>query len=1083
MTACKPLAEWPAAYRNEVLASRRYKPVTVAPLGWAPLRDRARSTVINEVREGLDAAFEACLTHLESEFRPTGGLDPIAAGVLIALAIDDRRTNMRFVDLRPMQPEAVVDHLVVACGHALAVAAIAEGFTIRIVKETLLRERRPFHAFTPCALRMRDHLSTAPQAKYDEAAATAARILDGLPPEAKLLVALMFPGEDFTRETLFALAQTKLSGGQLDLLVTCFYDAADLTRVGSIGGGASALTLLAQCGVEVVPILCATRMRETIANALAMCETEQALTTLLDGAAQEKALVPALETAVETWPALALRVLPAYTDSRAKSDVVPIATGLLRKLQSSQNDDREAEVRQLESLPAILREPPWLAGAPSSPSTKTKAKSVSKKRAEPIRVPVVEDSIEFSGKPRKLERTTLDKAKSSLRFNGFSGELIDALIADAPDAGARALAAVENHYTVRLVELLTLPEELARALMRHLPPKAWRTHARVVARLFEERGLEVLPFALALGGTHPRDVIEGALVVCSPKLAPIAAVALASKTGREAARAWLTEHPRAAAAGLLDMLAGPNPHPKKRLAEPALVELASLGHEAVIRAVAAESGSSASDLVSAILERDPLAKHPAKMPAIPSFAEPERFERPTLAQGAPAPLVAVERLVQMLTISSLEEPYAGVALAKPAFAPSSLARFSWALFEAWRLAKQPADEIWAFHQLAFLGGDDEARKLGAYVRAWPDALVSLEPGKVGLATTTGIAVLARLETPVALGLLASLAEKSKPKLEAKARERLEAIAESRGLELRALLDDLTPDFGLDSSGTRAIDYGARTLTLEIDDDLVPFVRDERSTRHASPPKAAPGDDAALVATAAAEFKALKGDLAKILKRERSRLEEAMIQRESFAATHPLFTHPVLSRLARRLVWLAETPDGRSREPFVWAEDGAPRTLSGQPLDRSATLRLAHPVDLQGDEITRLRALFGTARPLFPQLDRPRFALPANERDAATLTRFAGPIPTERLFALESRRWVLIPGDSAIYSCERRFGDITVTLRFAPGMPIADRRMVAEQVVASPAISSSTNPRATFGALSPVAASEVLAALTELFRAD
>ena len=43
--------------------------------------------------------------------------------------------------------------------------------------------------------------------------------------------------------------------------------------------------------------------------------------------------------------------------------------------------------------------------------------------------------------------------------------------------------------------------------------------------------------------------------------------------------------------------------------------------------------------------------------------------------------------------------------------PESIARFSWALFEAWLGAGAPADERWAFIQLAWLGDDDIAYRL------------------------------------------------------------------------------------------------------------------------------------------------------------------------------------------------------------------------------------------------------------------------------------------------------------------------------------------------------------------------------------
>ncbi|MFO0551314.1 MAG: DUF4132 domain-containing protein [Polyangiaceae bacterium] len=1080
-----PLSDWPVDLRGKVLASRRFNPITVTPAPWARLRDRALGTVIGSVQDGLEAAHERTAAHLASEARPTEIPDADTGAVLLVRAIDDQRHVWKgkvLVPQRPALADAAIDHLVLAGGHAFALEAVAEASAILVDREVLRRYPRKFdHDAIQVALRLRQHLSTAPAAAYDAALACAASRITALPPVARLIVAIAFPGESFSHDALFAM----MSGGahffERSFIASCFYDVADLARMGAIGDGQTSLTLLAQLGLAVVPFLRMAVTSVETAQALTLCGTTEALGLLFDATLVSNKVEPYFELAAERWPELARRVLEERAREKSSPNAAILASALLRKL-SAKDHDAAAELRaglDDPDLPRILREPPWL--APKAKKTKTPSKSRAGSVTPELVVPATPDELLPSDDPPQVtSRQTLDETKRYLGYRGFSAALLDALLANEPGATEALVAAIERNGRPYLGLLLRAPIELCDAFLERLAPHLWSLDARDLQALVSERGLAALPMLEKLGAAHSRDVIAGAMRVRSPRLAVIAATSFASKTGREPARRWLDAHPRAAAIGLLDVIAGAGDRSKKTAAEDALRELAKLGHEAVVRAVATETRPDASELVKEILARDPLSRFPAKLPPIPEFAEVDRLAPPLLRRGDPAPRFVVERLLQMLMFSTLEEPYAGLELALPAFSPSSLAAFSWALFEAWRVVgQQPSKEIWAYHQLALLSGDTHARALARYIRAWPGALVTVQPGAVGHATTTGIELLAYLQTPIALGELASLAQKSKPKLEALAKTKLAAIAASRGLELRELLDSLTPDFDLDARGTRVIDYGPRKLTLELDDDLVPFVLDDRSTRHPAPPKAEPGDDASLVASASADFKTLKKDLAKILSRERGRLEEAMVQRETFTLEQPLFNHPVLSRLARRLVWIA-APNG-ARVLFVWSEEGSPRTLSGEPFDPAPTepLRIVHPSELDATELRALRALLGTARPLFAQLDRPVFALRPDERALGALERFRGSVPSTSLYRLEARGWTPIKGDSQIDGYTRRLGDFAVSIDLTPGLPLAARSLEPLQVVSSPVVTRAGAP-ATFGELSASAASEALLAVTELF---
>lgn len=1081
-----PSEQWPAELRKSVFASRRLNPIQVTVSPWETARERALGTEVSLPAPELGAAHEASVAWLQVTTRPSHAPTVLAGAALIARAVDDPQRvwhGEQLVALRPPAAAAIVDQLVSAGGVGYAAEALGEACAVMIDGTRLRARSRHFEAeVIEASLRLREHVSTASAEEYRSAVRSAAERIKGLQPSGRLAVALAFPFEPFARDAVIEFVTRPVAvHNEAPYAATCLDDVADLRHFPTLGSECTALTLLFQLGPEVAPHLKSPRTSIATAEALGLCGTEQAFLQLLSAASFTPHVLPFVDRAMARWPEMSMRVLERSAATRTSPDLQAIASGLLHKRRAPARDPdaEERALREAKGLPPILLAPPWLS-APATPAKRAHPKS------KPSDLPAMEASIEDFDEPppRPVKRLTFDEVRA-VRFRpDFPSALLTAAIADEPGIAKKLVDALEGSFHFSLYAVLQAPDDLRRAFLRHLPTYLLRPSAEEIRTLIREEGPSVVDALVKLGSTYAGVVIDGARSVRSPRLAAAAATALATKAGRDAARRWLAAHPRAAAIGLLDTLAGKGDRAKARVAEAALRELARLGHAATLREVAALARPPLAELVAELIDQDPLSRHPVPMPELPDFADPDRFEPPELepgAGGAPAPRLATLRLLQALSVSTLDEPYAGLMLALPAFTPRSLAALSFALFEAWRVAGQPSKEIWAYHQLAFLGGDAEARRLARYIRAWPGALVTIHPGAVGLATSTGIAVLAKMGTSVAVGELASLAQKSKPKLEALAKARLEEIAGSRGMTLRELLDTMIPDFGLDARGTREIDYGPRRLTLEIDDDLVPFVLDDRAARHAAPPKASTGDDPALVAGAAADFKAMKKDLATIFKRERARLEEAMVQQEAFAPSHPMFSHPVSSRLARRVVWRSDKGDRQPSVLFVWTEGGRPRTLGGEPYDVAPTdtLRIAHPAELAPREVEGLRALLGTARPLFPQLDRPVRALDELDDDAL-LVPLTGPVLTERLYGLESRGWVPKKGDSAIHSYERRIGDFTIAIAFEPGMPLAVRNLHGEQLVARALIRAPTTAPATLRDLGAVGASEVLTALAAVF---
>jgi hypothetical protein len=135
--------------------------------------------------------------------------------------------------------------------------------------------------------------------------------------------------------------------------------------------------------------------------------------------------------------------------------------------------------------------------------------------------------------------------------------------------------------------------------------------------------------------------------------------------------------------------------------------------------------------------------------------------------------------------------------------------------------------------LGQFGNDDTARKLTPFMRAWPGEAAHAR-------AVTGLDVLAAIGSDVALMLLNGIAQKVKFKgLQDKAREKIDAIAEARGLSTEELEDRLAPDLGLDEQGTLRLDFGPRAFKVGFDETLKPYVRESPAATATATARACP----------------------------------------------------------------------------------------------------------------------------------------------------------------------------------------------------------------------------------------------------
>ena len=206
------------------------------------------------------------------------------------------------------------------------------------------------------------------------------------------------------------------------------------------------------------------------------------------------------------------------------------------------------------------------------------------------------------------------------------------------------------------------------------------------------------------------------------------------------------------------------------------------------------------------------------------------------------------------------------------------------------------------------------------------------------------------------------ARKLQRRVERKAiQDRLAALGETATATLGASKEDVA-DLLMETSLTVDLDEGAVTFVFDVRGEAAP---------HPSPPPAARGEG---VLRAASKLAGERREQAR-------RLERALSQGRTWRLDlwRAIFTgNPLLHDLAKRLVWIALP------EKIAFCDE---RDVFGAPvvgLSPASTVRLAHPVELDPDELALWRERVPElGRQPFPQLHR----LVAKPTD--TLERFVG----------------------------------------------------------------------------------------------
>jgi hypothetical protein len=475
---------------------------------------------------------------------------------------------------------------------------------------------------------------------------------------------------------------------------------------------------------------------------------------------------------------------------------------------------------------------------------------------------------------------------------------------------------------------------------------------------------------------------------------------------------------------------------------------------------------------------------PARLSKLPAFFDAQALPAPLLAnRKEKLPLSAVQALGVMLTsLAYPDNPPSDLKQLKGVLDRESLARFAWALFEAWMMAGAPTKENWAFKALGVFGDDACARRLVPLIRQWPGEAAH-QRAVLGLDVLTGIG------TDVTLSFLNGIAEKVKFKaLQQRARAKIAQLAEARGLTREELADRLVPDLGLDENGSLPLDFGERTFTVGFDEQLKPYVKDAEGARLKDLPKPTKKDDAAKAEAAAEKWKLLKKDAKAAASIQVLRLELGMCakRRWSAEAFQQFFVqHPLLIHIVRRLVWGTYDSQGKLLATFRVAEDRsfADRNDDAWELSGGWRIGLPHPLELEPQVAAAWGQVFADYQLLqpFPQLGRPTYTPTAEEQNATQLKRVEGlTVPTGKVLGLEARGWRRGPPQDAgvVGWMERQFenGPI-VSLDLDPGLATGYLEASPEQKLGAATLSSTYSwgreGQLAFSKLDPILFSELV----------
>lgn len=270
-----------------------------------------------------------------------------------------------------------------------------------------------------------------------------------------------------------------------------------------------------------------------------------------------------------------------------------------------------------------------------------------------------------------------------------------------------------------------------------------------------------------------------------------------------------------------------------------------------------------------------------------------------------------------------------------------------------------------------------------------------------------IAMLAWIEHPSATQLMLSIGNRFRTKsFQEEASRQAEALAERKGWTLAELADRTIPSAGFDESGVLELSFGTRSFTAKLLDDFKVELLNPDGKKIANLPEPRQDDDPERAKDSRKAFSAAKKEIKSIVQLQTERLYEALCTERDWSNddwSHYLNRHPIVRKLVQRLVWIEVGQDGAKRS-FRPLDDGSLTDVDDAALTLAAgsRIRIAHDSLLKDDDLRRWQQhlLDYEIAPLFQQLGKGIYALPADRRNANEIEDFGGHLI--EAFALRGR---------------------------------------------------------------------------------
>lgn len=255
-------------------------------------------------------------------------------------------------------------------------------------------------------------------------------------------------------------------------------------------------------------------------------------------------------------------------------------------------------------------------------------------------------------------------------------------------------------------------------------------------------------------------------------------------------------------------------------------------------------------------------------------------------------------------------------------------------------------------------------------------------------------VLASIGNPATLQVLLSTADRLKQKsVQAHARKLIDEIAEQRGWTAGELADRTVPTGGLDDDGVLDLDCGQdRLYTAKLDEEHKLVLLNAAGKEVKALPPARVDEEKSTVAAAKKALSTAKKEVKQVVTAQTSRFREAMCMERSWSSEDWLnyvAAHPILGRLAARLVWLGMDKHGDMVASFRPLGDGTFSDAQDEDIDPAGfeTIKLAHSTLLDPAAIAAWQAhmIDYAVTPLFDQLGRELPALTEAMRNQRAIT--------------------------------------------------------------------------------------------------